>query len=322
MFNFGVIGAGNIANTFSLAMQATKGTLYAVASRSLDKAKDYQEKYGYKVAYGSYLELVEDQAVDCVYIATPHGLHYEHMKLAITHHKHVLCEKSFTLNAVQAHEILELAKKHNVFVMEAMWTRFLPVIKIIEERVKSGIIGDIEKINVSFGFDVRHRTENRLVDPKMGGGALLDVGVYPITLANIFLGAPTSVETRATLVNQKYDIRNHMIYHYPHAVAFLESGLDEELDNHAHIYGSNGRILIEKFWMTEKASIFNKHDELIETIHIPHLINGFEYEINEVIACVTHKKLESNVMTHDITLSIMKQMDELRKIWNLKFPTE
>lgn len=322
MLRFGVIGAGNIANTFSLAMKATSGMLYAIASRDIEKAKAFQEKYGYQVAYGSYEALCEDPLVDCIYIATPHGLHYEHMKLAINHGKHVLCEKSFTLNEKQAQEIFFLAKSNNVFVMEAMWTRFLPTIRSVKSKVNEGIIGKIEKIDVSFGFNVGERRKNRLFDPYMGGGALLDIGVYTITLAHLFLGTPSSFESEVELKDEMYDLTHQITYHYDGAVAHLSSSLKEDLPNHAIIYGTKGYIKIDKFWMAENALIYNNNHELLKTIHIPHIINGFEYEIQEVINCIHAGKLESETMPHRTTLLIMHLMDSLRNAWHLKFPNE
>jgi predicted dehydrogenase len=322
MLRFGVIGAGNIAKTFSLAMKATSGMLYAIASRDIEKANTYKDTYGYQVAYGSYEELCEDPLVDCIYVATPHGLHYEHMKLAIKHGKHILCEKSFTLNEKQAKDIFTLAKENNVFVMEAMWTRFLPTIKSVKSKVNEGIIGKIEKIDVSFGFNVGERRKNRLFDPSMGGGALLDIGVYTITLAHLFLGTPTSFKSEVELHDHLYDISHNITYHYDGAVAHLSSSLKEDLDNSAMIYGSKGYIKIDKFWMAENAFIYNNNHELLKTIHIPHIINGFEYEIQEVINCIHSSKLESETMPHRITLSIMNLMDQLRKEWHLAFPSE
>jgi predicted dehydrogenase len=322
MLRFGVIGAGNIANTFSKAMKATSGKLYAIASRDIDKAKAYQDLYGYEVAYGSYEALCKDPLVDCIYIATPHGLHYEHMKLAISHGKHVLCEKSFTLNEKQAQEIFFLANEQNVFVMEAMWTRFLPTIKSVKTKISEGIIGKVEKIEVSFGFNVGERRKNRLFDPKMGGGALLDIGVYTITLAHLILGIPDSIKSKAEIVEHQYDVSHDILFTYEQATAHLSSSLKEDLPNEAIIYGSKGYIKIEKFWMAEKAFIYNNNHELLKSIYIPHLINGFEYEIQEVINKIHADEQESETMPWKTTTAIMHIMDDLRNSWNLKFPSE
>ena len=322
MIRFGVIGAGNIAKTFSMAVKKTEGILYAISSRDLLKAQSYQETFGYEVAYGSYEEMVLDPKVDCVYVATPHGLHAEHMKLAIEHKKHVLCEKSFTLNEAQAKEIIDLARQHQVFLMEAMWTRFLPTIQKTKDKIDAGLIGDIEKINVSFGFNAIDRRKNRLFDPYMGGGALLDIGVYTITFANIFLGEPQFVTSDAMMDNYQYDVSHQINYTYPKAKAILISSLNEDLSNDAYIHGTKGYVVIENFWRADHAKFYDNYHRLIDEVSIPHEENGFEYQIREVISCIKNHQLESSIMTHEITLTIMKQMDFLRKSWDFYFPQE
>jgi len=322
MIRFGVIGAGQIAHTFSKAIKCTDSILYAIASRDIDKAKSYQKEYGYHVAYGTYEDLVSDPMVDCVYVATPHGLHADHMKLAITHGKHVLCEKSFTLNEIQAKEIFELARKHNVFVMEAMWTRFLPTIQELKTLIDDQVIGDISNIKISFGFQAMNKPKNRLFDPSMGGGALLDIGIYPLTIAHLFLGLPTSFETTVVLKDQLFDMSHQIKLFYPSSVVDISCALDQELENNAYIYGSKGYAVINLFWRAEKALIYDLNHQLIKTIDNPHEINGFEYEINEVISCIQTSKHESLNMPHQTTLEIMRLMDDIRKVWNLKFPSE
>lgn len=322
MIRFGVIGAGDIARTFSDAVNQGNGKLQAIASRNIEKAKAYKETYGYEKAYGSYEELMKNDDVDCIYIATPHGLHEEHMLLALKYNKPILCEKAFTLNYEQAKRVLDLARGKNVFVMEAMWTRFLPTIVELKKVINEGIIGEIKEIKASFGFDFRHNEKERLNDPFLGAGALLDVGIYPITFANIFLGAPLHMESKAILKENLYDLQNEIIFEYKDAKAILRSSFIENMDQSALIKGEKGYVICERFWSTEKAQIFNLNDELIQTIHIPHQKNGFEYEIQAVIQSLNQKELENQTMTHQDTLNIMKQMDELRKSWNLCYPQE
>ncbi len=322
MIRFGVIGAGRIAKTFSEAIKGTKESLYAVASRDINKALQYQKDYGYEKVYGSYEALLADLNVDCVYIATPHGLHYEHMMLALTYKKNILCEKSFTLNAKQAETVLNKAKENNLFVMEAMWTRFLPTIREVKKLVDSGIIGKITKIEADFGFAVDKHRKDRIVDPKMGGGALLDLGVYPVNFANLFLGSPDRYETKAVMDSRGFDFSETYTFFYSDSQAYLKSSLAEQLDTTAYIYGTEGYIKIPDFWKAEHALIYNQNHQLIQEINHPHLINGFEYEINEVARCLNENLKESPMMPHSSTLEVMKQMDALRKTWGLKFPTE
>jgi predicted dehydrogenase len=323
MIRFGVIGAGKIAQTFSTAMPHTNGILYAIASRNLDKAISYQEQYGYEKAYGSYEAMLKDPLVDCVYIATPHGLHFEHMMLALDYGKHILCEKSFTLNASQAKAVFEKARKSNVFVMEAMWTKYLPVILETKRLIDQGLIGHLQKMDVSFGFDAQHRRGSRLFDPAMGGGALLDIGVYVMTIATYFLGIPVHMNSTVQLDSTNgFDLSEDIHLHYPHANAHLKCSLLEKLDNMCTLTGTNGHVEIDDFWKAEHAKIFNQHHELIQEIHIPHPINGFEYQIQGVIDAINNHQLESTVITHQATLDVMELMDKLRTSWGLRFPNE
>jgi predicted dehydrogenase len=323
MIRFGVIGAGKIAQTFSNAMPHTSGILYAISSRNLDKARSYQEQFGYEKAYGSYEAMLADPLVDCVYIATPHGLHFEHMMLALDYGKHILCEKSFTLNASQAKAVFDKAKTKHVFVMEAMWTKYLPVIQETKKVIDQGLIGSLVKMDVSFGFDAEHRRGSRLFDPAMGGGALLDIGVYVMTIATYFLGIPHAMNSSAMLDDSNgFDLSEDIHLEYPNAQAHLRCSLSEKLDNICTLTGTKGRIEIIDFWRAEHAFIYDLHQRLIQEIHIPHPINGFEYQIQGVIDAITHHQKESSVVTHQATLEVMQLMDQLRTSWGLIFPNE
>lgn len=323
MIRFGVIGAGKIAQTFSLAMQKTSGRLYAIASRDIEKAISYQHQYGYEKAYGSYVEMLQDPLVDCVYIATPHGLHAKHMMLALDHNKHILCEKSFTLNAKQASAIFDKAQAKHRFVMEAMWTKYLPVIIATKHLIDQGFIGAIKALDVSFGFDAEHRRGSRLFDPSMGGGALLDIGVYVITCATYFLGFPKHIESTVELDDSNgFDLAEDIHFHYDQSFAHLKCSLLQKLDNVARIQGTKGSIEIIDFWRAEHAIFYDLNHQIIHEIHIPHPMNGFEYQIEGVISCIESQQIESQVITHQSTLDVMTIMDQLRASWGLKFPDE
>ncbi|MBN2299621.1 MAG: Gfo/Idh/MocA family oxidoreductase [Acholeplasmataceae bacterium] len=322
MVRFGVIGAGRIAKTFSEAMKVTKGYLYAIASRDILKARKYQKAYGYEKVYDNYEEMLKDDNIDCVYIATPHGLHFEHMMLALKYHKNILCEKSFTLNAKQALTVFNKAKENHLFIMEAMWTRFLPTIKEVKHRIDQSIIGEITMLEAHFGFSMKFNRKDRLVNPNLGGGALLDLGVYPIHFAHLFLGSPLSFETKSHLDPIGIDLSEQYTFQYHNAIAILSSSLEKQLDKVALIKGTKGYIKIYDFWKAEKAQIFDLDHHLIEEISYPHLKNGFEYEINEVIRCLEENLTESPLMPYQTTLFVMKQMDELRHVWGLKYPGE
>jgi predicted dehydrogenase len=323
MVRFGVIGAGKIAQTFSTAVQKMGGQLYAIASRDLNKAIEYKHQYGYEKAYGSYELMLQDPLVDCVYIATPHGLHAEHMMLALDHGKHVLCEKSFTLNTKQAKKVFEKAKSKNLFVMEAMWTKYLPVMIETKRLIQTGLIGDIKSLDVSFGFDAEHRRGSRLFDPAMGGGALLDIGVYVITCATYFLGLPQKVQSTVELdPTNGFDLKEDIHFQYLHAQADLKCSLLQKLDNIARIQGTKGSVEIIDFWKAEHAIFYNLKHEIIHEVRIPHVINGFEYQIKGVISSIENHLLESPIITHQSTLDVMHLMDTLRQSWGLTFPNE
>ena len=323
MLNFGVIGAGRIANTFCEAVRHHKGTLYAIASRDLKKAEHFKATYGFEKAYDSYEALLKDTKVACVYIATPHGLHYEHMLLALKHNKPILCEKAFTLNAKQAEEIFSIAKKKKLFVMEAMWSRFLPITKTLKTLIDDGIIGDIQSLEAQFCIAPQQNLSDRLFNPQLGGGALLDVGIYPINYANIFLGEPTSIKSNCTYTSTGVDLSETITYQYPnHVVAHLEASIGYDKPRIAKISGAKGWIYLPDFWRTETATIYDLNGQVIKTLTINHKVNGFEYQIDETIRCINEGLIESPIMPHSETLKILVQMDTLRKAWGIKYPQE
>jgi predicted dehydrogenase len=227
MIRFGIIGAGRIAHTFAQAIEATSGKIHAVASRDLNRAKSFQETYGIERAYDSYQALYEDSAVDIVYVATPHGLHAAHMQEALTYQKALLTEKAFTLNADQARDILKRAKAQNVFVMEAMWTRFLPVVQAVQEKLEKGTIGPLKELHATFSFAGDLNEAGRLVNPHLGGGALLDVGIYPLTVADLFgtLNGTITSDVKKTVTG--VDGWNHVRIQTPELKMVLESGIFE-----------------------------------------------------------------------------------------------
>jgi len=319
---FGVIGAGQIAEAFARAITCTEGELYAIASRLIDKANQFKEKFNVPLAYGSYEALLANPDIDCVYIATPHGLHYEHMKMSLLANKHVLCEKAFTINANQAKKIFQLAKDKNRFVMEAMWTRFLPTIRALQQRVTEGVIGEVIKLEATLSFRHVINLDSRLYAPTLGGGALLDLGVYPITLTNLFMGRPSNYLAKATLHPNGIDLEEALVAIYEDRAAFLFSSFKENRVNDALIIGTEGWIKIEGFHRTERALIYATDGSLIQEIYYPHIVNGLEYEIQEVIQCINEGKLESSVMPAIETISIMEQLDEIRETINLKYPQE
>lgn len=322
MIKFGVLGAGRIARTFAEAVNGIHETLYGIASRDLAKAEQFQKEFGFVKAYGNYSDMLDDPNIDCVYIATPHGLHFEQMKQCLEKGKHVLCEKSFTLNLEQAKTIFEIAKAKNLFVMEAMWTRFLPTIQEVCKLIQEDAIGDVFQVEANFGFEAQKSNKDRLFNPELGGGALLDIGIYPLTLANLLLGIPDNFESQATFHSTGVDTSAKITYFYPEAEAILSMSFLDNIGNDAYIYGTKGYFHIPHFHSCEVATLYNNNHKVVKMIEHKHIVNGFEYEIFETIRCIKKKMIESPVMTHEITMEIMRQMDEIRKSWNFKYPHE
>ena len=318
---FGILGAGRIASTFASVLEVTQGNAYAIASRSVEKAQDFKAKHGFHVAYGDYASMLADPWVDCVYVATPHAFHKEHMLMAIDHSKHVLCEKAFTLNTAEAEAVFTRAKDAGVFVMEAMWSRFLPTVKAVVSAVQGGAIGEPLRLEVDFAFKA-DPNDQRLYEPALGGGALLDVGVYAITFANLFFGPPKTMESSMRPADTGIDLDATVVYRYPHAHATMRIGFTENRPIEATLYGTEGKIHMPLFWQMEKALHYDRHGNLVYTFHHPHRVNGFEYQIDEVIRCLKQHRLESDVMPHKETLEILRQMDAIRTAWYLRYPSE
>ncbi|MDA3931316.1 MAG: Gfo/Idh/MocA family oxidoreductase [Tenericutes bacterium] len=325
MIKIGIIGAGNIAKKFSEAVnnsQLIDGELHAIASRSIEKAEIFKNQHNIKKAYGSYEELYKDKDIDLIYIATPHVFHYDQMMDALDYNKNILCEKPFTINAKLAEKVFKKAKEKNVFIMEAMWTRFLPVIQEVKKQVDNGIIGKIELLEADFCFNPNNPIEHRLYQLKLGGGALLDVGIYPITFANIFMSEPKNIESTVKMYKTDVDASETIEYQYDEGKAILRAAINEERPLLATIKGTKGKIVIEGLHETESAKVYDINNNLIKHIEIPHDVNGFEYEIKEAIDCIKAGKLESDNVSHEVTLSILKQMDQIRDSWNFYYPQE
>ena len=322
MVRFGVIGAGAIAKKFAETVNAMGLDLYAIASRSKGRAEDYKARYGFEVAHEGYDALFEDPNVDCVYIATPHALHHAQMMRALDHGKHILCEKPFTLNAEEAQEVFDKAQEKGLFVMEAMKPRTMPVLLELRNLVDEGVIGDIVRLQASFGSEEALEEGARVLDPALGGGALLDIGIYPIVIANMFLGVPESIESQVVRHSSGLDLKERITLHYPNAKANLRASVDEAFHKNAVIYGTKGYIEIPHFTKVEVARITDASGGTLKTVRIPHETTDFEHEIKETVRCIEAGLTESPLNTHAMTLEVLRQMDAIRKDWNLAFPGE
>ncbi len=325
VIRWGIIGAGNISSTFATALNSMKEVkLAAVASRDLKRAEEFAKRFDIDKAYGSYEELAADPEIDVVYIGTPHPEHKENAALCIKHGKAVLCEKSFTLNEKDSLYLVNLAAKHRVFLMEAMWTKFLPVTRRVKEWLKEERIGEIRHIKVSFGFYTEFNPESRLYNPELGGGALLDVGVYPITYVLHMVDClPEQVLSSAVIGRTGVDERNVILMKFPKGIlAELSSAVSAETGYDAEFIGDKGRIYVPRFWCAEEAMLYNSRNELEETIELPFQVNGYVYEAEEVNRCLREGLLESKLLPLKDTLGVMSIMDAMRAEWGLKYPQE
>ncbi len=318
---WGVLGPGAIAALFAQDLEGAPGArLAAVGSRSADKARAFAERFQAERSYGSYEELAGDPAVDVVYVATPHPFHKEHTLLCLEHGKAVLCEKPMAVNEQEAREMAACARDKDLFLMEAMWTRFLPVMKDVRDWLRDGRIGDIRLLTASFGFRAGWEPEQRCLDPRLAGGALLDVGVYVAALASmVFGGPPSSIKAAAHLGETGVDEQAAMILGYEKgALALLSCAVRTQTCQEARIYGTEGLIHIPEFWGAASATLEVPGKEPLRSAGD----SGYQYEALEVMSCLRAGKKESPLMPLDESLAIMRTLDEARDCIGLAYPME
>jgi predicted dehydrogenase len=322
---WGIIGAGQIASKFATALNSLDHTeLTAIASRDLVKAQEFAARFHIKKAYGGYEEIIGDPEIDVIYIATPHTKHKAHAKLCIAAGKAVLCEKPFTLNYLEAKELVDFAKSRDVFLMEAMWTRFLPTTRIVKQWINNKIIGEIRYMNISFGFRTEFDPCSRLFNPELGGGALLDVGVYPISYAiHLMERLPDKISSNAYIGQSGVDELNVINLLYKEGmIASLSSAINAPTGNDAVIIGDKGRIVIPNFWTAESAEVYDSNGKLVDSFFHPFTSNGYVYEAEEVNRCILEGKKQSDIIPLNDTLDIMKILDSLRADWGFVYPSE
>jgi predicted dehydrogenase len=324
ILRWGILGTGNIASQFARGLQALPtAKLVAVGSRSQTTADAFGDTFDIPHRHAGYAELAADPEVDAVYIGTPHHLHLDNTLLCLNEGKAVLCEKPFAINAAQAREAINLARRRGLFLMEAMWTRFMPLMVEVRRILADGEIGEVNMVNADFGFRTDANPQSRIFDPKMGGGALLDVGIYPVTLASMVLGRAERIVSLAHLGETDVDEQAAMVLGYSggrHAV--LHTSIRTRTPNEALLMGTEGWIRIHPLWWYPETMTIDRPGQPAETRKFPYEGNGYNYEADEVRRCLQAGKLESDVMGLDETLSIMETLDALRAQWGLKYPME
>ena len=319
----GILGPGNIAEKMSYTINHMEDAqCYAVASRDLERAKAFAEKFGIPKAYGSYEELAKDPDVELIYIAVPHSHHYMYMKMCLEHGKPVLCEKAFTANAAQAKEILELSKEKDVFVGEAIWTRYMPSRKIIDDAIAAGKIGEVNFVTANLGYNIQH--VRRLTAPELAGGALLDVGIYPLSFIAMILGDEVaSITSSCVKTETGVDAQNAVILTYKNGkMAIAHSGMLGPTEQFGIVYGSKGYLVAESINNVDRVCIYDNDRKLVEAIDMPEQITGFEDEVRASMKAIREGKIECEQMPHSEILRMMEQMDSLREAWGIRYPFE
>ena len=322
-FNIGIMGSGNIAGIMAGTINKMKNVrVYAVASRQQVHADVFAGKYGCKKAYGSYADLAADKKVDLIYVATPHSEHYENVKMCMEAGKPVLCEKAFTLNAAQAEELVRIAAEHKVFLAEAMWTRYMPMLTTIREVIGSGIIGEPKTLTANLGYVISDK--ERLTNRALGGGALLDVGVYTINFALMIFGHNISkIASCCTFTETGVDEQNAIcLQYYDGKVANLNSSMVSLSDRQGIIYGTKGFAVVENINNFESIAVYDRQYKKVASYKCPKQISGYEYEVAACIEAIKCGLIECVQMPHSETLRVMRIMDEIRSQWGMKYPCE
>lgn len=324
---WGILGCGKIARKFASDLRlVADAELIAVGARELSTAQTFVKDFPARHVHGSYEALVNDPDVDVIYVATPHGLHHQHVMLCLKHNKSVLCEKAFALNYKQASEMIEFAKAQRVFLMEAFWTRFLPHYRKMKQMIADGKVGAIQYINAEFGFKPTPPISQRMYDPALGGGALLDIGVYPVFLALDILGKPDRIEASmtpaATGVDQQCAIQ---FYYKSGAIAQLFCSFGSNLATGADIAGDEGRIRFTHRFHGPTTNL-EYYPDIVDSRQLIEFEkasgNGYEYEARHVGECLKNNLTESPVLTHSFTLLLMQTLDAIRAKAGIRYAAD
>lgn len=316
---WGIISTGNIAGKLADALNATEDAeLLAVASRSQDSADRFGDRFNIPRRYPTYEALAADPDIDAIYVATPNTLHHDNTIMCLEQGKAVLCEKPFAMNAVETQAMIAVARRNKVFLMEAMWTRFMPPMTKVRAMIAEGALGEVRHLRADFGFRAPFDPHSRIFDPALGGGALLDVGIYPVSLASMLFGQPEVVMTIPTIGSTGVDVevsvqfgyndtRTASIYCSTHLVSPVE----------ATILGTDGYIAVRSRWYSHNAKLFYRRHEMPDDEEVPleTYANGYRYQVEEMHRCLRAGQLESAIMPLAETLAIMQTMDRVQAAW-------
>ncbi|MCL2092834.1 MAG: Gfo/Idh/MocA family oxidoreductase [Treponema sp.] len=322
-YKWGILGPGMITHKFTAGLKVTPDAeLYAVGSRDLGRAEAFAKQHGFAKAYGSYQELVEDKELDIVYVATPHPQHEEAALLCLKHGKGVICEKPFAVNTAQTRRMIDCARSQGVFLMEAMWTRFLPAICKVRELLAEDAIGQVRHVYSGNGFRTEVRPESRLFSLAYGGGALLDMGIYNLSFCSMIFGkAPARIQSQISIGSTGVDEECSALFSYDeHQSAQLYTAIRVANRHGALILGEKGSIYVPNFGGASSLTLQNQ--EGTKELEFPYEATGYQFEAQEVMRCLDEGLKESAVMPLDETLAIIQTMDQIRKQNGLRYPCD
>jgi predicted dehydrogenase len=322
---WGILGCGKIARKFASDLKLVKdASLVAVASRDEQRAKEFSKTYKAEIAFDSYDALVSSDKVDAIYIATPHGLHHEHALLCLKNKKAVLCEKALALNSRQVNEMIETSRSNKVFLMEAFWTKFLPQFQKVNDLINQGAIGKLKLIQADFGFRAEQPTPQRLDDPKLGGGALLDIGIYPVFMATSLLGRPDEIEAVMSPYPSGVDEQISAVLKFNQgALAITSATFAAFTPVEATMVGTEGYIRMTNRFHNSVANIELVNSKGSQSVQV-HKEEGFGYqfEARHVGECLRKKLIESPVMSHNDSRLLMETMDRIRAKCGIKYEVD
>lgn len=323
-FRWGILGTGYIAKKFATALTfVDDAELYAVGSRTSNSAEAFAKEYSIPVSYGDYQGLVEDPNVDIVYVGTTNSIHRVNCLQALEAGKPVLCEKPFMVNSREAIDVINVAKKKNLFLMEALWTRYIPAFKKARQMWENGAIGDVYTTTSDIGFIYERSIQHPLYNPALAGGALLDLGAYPVSMAHIAFGEPDTVKATAFLGPTGVDEQIGMLFGYKGGqVSIGLATFKTSAPMEATVYGTKGYIRIHAPFYKPTSFTLRLNGQDPQLIEVPHLGNGWNYEAIEVMECLRAGKLESELAPHAETLALMRTMDRIRENIGLKYPMD
>lgn len=321
---WGIMAPGKIANKFASDLKLIrKNALVSVASTNLKRAQSFANKFEIPSFYGSYMEMLEKEKLDVVYIASPHSFHFEQAKFCLEMGVSVLCEKPVTINSAQLQVLVTLASQKGLFFMEALWSLFLPTFKSIFTLIKEGEIGRVTGVKADFGFQMPLDDSSRLFNPHLGGGSLLDIGIYPLLLATVCLGKPEEIKALASLTKWKVDDEMVAILKYKNdGIAQIHSSIRANTRTEAFIYGEKGTIWIPNRWIDSRKFYVMKVDGSMELINKSWEGFGYQFQAIELEKCLAEHKIGSDIAPVNLSLQLMNLMDNIRLQTGIVYPED